>query len=303
MRMNELTEEDFADLCRDARISAQIAGVESDRSAAARTFWISVGAAVFAGLAIFAVSIRFGLPVIGIILAITVAVIGLVFGRQQLFRVGAAIKVPVLERLAAMTGATFARRDFAPPAYRDAGPILFGRISDSSFEDLFQATDAPGRRCAFYEARLKRGAGRSTTLLFTGQVYALQRPRRGGGGIAILPETALPDFFNAPKGMERVTFDSDTAFESAFQVYALRPSDAQSFLSQGLRRTLVELRRIGRVSVYVGPEDVFVGIVGKDRFEPGSLFAKMSGRDRVRIMFDDVRNAVATLNRLRAALG
>ena len=51
------------------------------------------------------------------------------------------------------------------------------------------------------------------------------------------------------------------------------------------------------------PEDVFVGIVGKNRFEPGSLFAKMSGRDRVRIMFDDVRNAIATFNRLRAAIG
>lgn len=301
--MNALNEDRFEDLCRDARVAAQMTGIEDRRRAAARTFWIWLGLSLVAAFAIVAGSIVIGWDTTGVIVAIVVATIGLVAGRIPLSRVGHAIKLPVLERLAQMIGASFTERGFEPPAYAEARPILFGRVSESAFENLFQSTDSTGRHSAFYEARLKRGAGRGTTLLFTGQVYAFQRARRGAGDFAILTANGLPDLFNAPSGMERVPFESDAEFDSAFHVYALRPGDAQSFLGQSVRRALVDLRRVGRVSVHVGSKDIFVAVVGKDRFEPGSLFSPISGRERVRIMFDDVRTTAATLDRLVDTFG
>jgi hypothetical protein len=70
-----------------------------------------------------------------------------------------------------------------------------------------------------------------------------------------------------------------------------------------VRRQLLELRESGRVFAYVGPEDVLVAIWGSDRFEPGSMFRRRSGQERVKLMFDDVCASMTVLRKLKSVLG
>mgnify|MGYP006202698003 CR=1 FL=1 len=129
-----------------------------------------------------------------------------------------------------------------------------------------------------------------------------QRRSRSGGETAILADKGLFNFIK-PKGMNRVKFESDPAFEKKFEVYSTEPAGALAIVDADVRRALLELRGRGRVSAYVGPEDVLVAVWGKNRFEAGSMFRSRGGRERVQAMFDDVRASMAVLRRLRAALG
>jgi hypothetical protein len=69
-----------------------------------------------------------------------------------------------------------------------------------------------------------------------------------------------------------------------------------------VRRRLVELRALGRVFAYIGPEDVLVGIWGHNRFEPGSMFNSRPAEARARLMFDEVCAALSVIRTLKSAL-
>ena len=66
---------------------------------------------------------------------------------------------------------------------------------------------------------------------------------------------------------------------------------------------LSDLRSIGRVHAWIGPEDALVAVTGRNRFEPGSLFRRKPGRDRVQSMLGDVCAALATLRQVKDRLG
>jgi hypothetical protein len=69
------------------------------------------------------------------------------------------------------------------------------------------------------------------------------------------------------------------------------------------RAKLLELRKSGRVCVYVGPDEALLAANGKDRFEPGSMLRSRPGEERVRLMFDDVCASLDLLRALKLKLG
>jgi len=181
--------------------------------------------------------------------------------------------------------------------------LLFGDwLTTQTFTDLFQGTDADGRRFAIYEAALSRQSGKSFTIVFSGQIYVFQRRARAAGRIVVVPDRGLFNFWKPERGLERVAFPSDPAFEKKFEVYATEPLAAQMRLGGEARRKFLAWRLGGKVLAYLGPEDVLVAIPGKNRFEVGSLFRSRPGAERVRTMFDEVRAALATLKSVKAAL-
>ena len=62
------------------------------------------------------------------------------------------------------------------------GKALFGSwLTTQTFTDLFHGSDADGRRFAIYEATLSRQSGKSSHIVFSGQIYAFQRRAARGG--------------------------------------------------------------------------------------------------------------------------
>jgi Protein of unknown function (DUF3137) len=301
--MVEFGEQHFHDLCRGARVSAEISAVEDKRREAVRKFWLWL-----AGGIALAVVLGWSLLVAGwltaaFLMAAVLLVAAIAFALSPLARVGEAIKHPVLEELARVGGLSYSPGGFDPPVYPDARKALFGRwLSSETFTDLFQGTDAEGHRFAVYEGNLARKQGKSTVTVFSGQIYAFQRRHRSGAEIVVVPDRGLFNFFKPLSGMERVKFEDDPDFEKKFEVYAYRPHEALALLGPDVRRRLLELRQAGRVFAYAGPQDILVAATGKDRFEAGSMFRAIAGRERVRAMFDDVCASLAVLRELKAKL-
>lgn len=302
--MIEYGDEQFRELCRAGRVAIEISTIEDKRKDAVRKFWLSF--LVVIALAATILWLLSGGETLGfgIAGAIIVLVFGGILAALPLGKAGKALKLPVLETLAEKGGLTYMETGFDPPVYPEARKALFGNwLSSQTFTDLFHGTEEDGKRFALYEGNLTRRQGKNTHTIFSGQMYAWQRRAKGGGEIVIVPDRGLFNFFKPLGGMERVRFENDPDFEKKFEVYAYEPQQAMMMIGADARRLLLELRQAGRVFGYVGAEDAFVAVTGKNKFEAGSMFRAVSGEQRVRAMFDDVCAGLAVLKRLRAALG
>jgi hypothetical protein len=301
--MIELTESHYRDLCHAGRVQAELSTLADRRRSALLMFWLFL----IVGLGLAALSFWIAWTndqlILGTILASVVAIVGMGTATVPIARVGRNLKLPVLETLAGQVGLTYVPSGFAPPVYEEAKGSLFGARLDHQYcSDLFQGTDAEGCRFAIYEAYITRNSGRMMRNAFTGQIYAFQRRRRSGGPIVVMPDWGVASFLSPAAGIERVKFDSDPEFERLFEVHAGHPHEALAFLGAEARRKFLEWRKSGRIMAWIGPEDILVGIVGKDRFEAGSMFRGRSGEERVRRMFDDLCASLATLRDLKASL-
>lgn len=300
--MIDYSEDQFRDLCRGG-VGLEIGALEQKRASALRHFWL----VLIAGLAVSGLAawwvIAAGQLILGVVGASVLVMATMGLAAWPLGRVGADLKLPFLAGLAERGGMTYVAHGFEPPVYAEARDALFGSwLTTQTFTDLFQGTDADGRRFAIYEATLSRQSGKALVIVFSGQIYAFQRRSRAGGRIVVVPDRGIFNFFKPQRGMDRIAFASDPAFEKKFEVYATEPSAAQMRLGSEARRKFLEWRLGGKVLVYIGPEDVLVAITGKNRFEVGSLFRSRPGEQRVRMMFDEVRASLATLRSVKAAL-
>jgi hypothetical protein len=100
--------------------------------------------------------------------------------------------------------------------------------------------------------------------------------------------------------MDQVKFPDDAAFERQFEVYSTAPDSALGLVDNALRHRLVELRRQGKLFVYIGPDDVLVALSGMQRNDPDGLFSRRPGEARAKRMFDDVCASMAMLRQLKS---
>lgn len=303
--MTEFTAAHFEEICSADPVKSQIDGIETARQAAIKTFWMVTAGGIIASavLGVLAFTVYPGLGVL-------VFVLGLVgtflMSMGPLDKARHALKLPMLEALAARGGMEYAPSGFEPPHYLGARKALFGAwLSDQTFTDLFRGKDADGRAFAVYEATLCQGSGKNKQTIFQGQMYAFET-RKGGSDVTVVtPDKGLFNFFKPGPGMQPVKFDSNPEFEKRFEVYSTNPSLAMGLLgSSVLQNRLLELRgKSGKVFGYVDGNEALFAITGGDRFEPGSMFKAVAGQERARLMFDDVCKAMALLKELRAAFG
>jgi hypothetical protein len=302
--MIEITANCFDALCVEEPVSQQLGALEQNRSVAVRRFWLFLVAGLVGGSLLFVVAAETGWTTAGSIAGIAVLAVGIVCAFSALALATEKLKVPVLQRIAARAGMDYFEKGFTPPLYAEAREALFGnRLSSETFTDLFNGRDEEGRGCALYEAVLQKGSGRSRHLVFTGQVYALERRLKVSGQTVVVPDRGLLNVFKPAGGLQRVTFEEAADFEDRFEVYSSAPTEARMLLDPGLRALLLELRSKGRVHAWFGGESALIATVGKNRFEPGSMLRQVPGRERVRFMLDDACSALATLRQLRAKLG
>ncbi|HEX6376457.1 MAG TPA: DUF3137 domain-containing protein [Allosphingosinicella sp.] len=304
--MIQLTTTDFQTLCAAAAVRERIGALEGERRAAVRQFWLrglgGLALAAAAGATLYAS----GWETVALFAAIIFLLGGIIAAIMPLMAAKEALKHPVLEEMAKQAGMEYLPNDFAPPAFASACKLLFGGggFSSQTFTDLFNGTGEAGRGFAVYETCLQRRAGKNSYVVFSGQMYAIQRRPGAQGETAIVPDRKLLNFWKPASGMERVRIEGDPAFEKKFEVYSTHPMEARELLfDTAFRARLLELREKGRVFVYAGPEEALVAATGKDRFEPGSMLRSRPGEERVRLMFDDVCASLALLGELRAKLG
>ena len=301
-----LESRDFDELCRAPAVHGQLETMESIRSGAVRTFWLLLTASLAAAAGAYYVLSLADFPTIAFIAAILIFVFGAILAYTPLAKVGQGLKAPVVETLAAKAGMEYLASDFAPPLYPEAKKALFGSwISSESFSDLFHGKDENGRGVAVYEANLQRGSGRSRHIVFSGQIYAIQRESNSGATTVVVPDRGLFNFFKPSGGLERVRIE-DEEFERRFEVYSTHEVEAKQLMfSSGLRRLLLDLgekQGKGKVLAWFGPEGAFVATPGKDRFEPGSMFRSKDSRERTRSIFDDFCGSMGVLKSLRDSL-
>ncbi|MDB5720970.1 MAG: hypothetical protein JWP15_1588 [Alphaproteobacteria bacterium] len=305
--MIQLTPDCFNQICADMAVREQLGSLDDHRRAALRRFWLWIGGGLALGAAVVASLLASGNrgAESQSWLAIVIPILAIFLGTRGLSRVSGDLKRPVLGALATKAGLEYMADGFSPPVYPEARNALFGRLTREKFTDLFHGRDDKGLHLALYEADLTRSSGKSSHTVFKGQVYAIERQKTAGGTTVIVPDRSLFNFLKPMSGMERVKLDSDAEFENKFEVYSTSEMEARQLLfDSGLRARLLELRRLGRVFVFVGPDGALLAAsTGKDRFEPGSMFSAKPGDERVRAMVEDVCAALLTLSEVKAALG
>jgi hypothetical protein len=304
--MVELTKTDFHALCAGDVVRERLGALEGERKAAVRKFWLRGAIGLLLAVAALAALLEAGREVLAILAFVALLIGGIVAAIGPLMSAKEGLKHPVLEEVARKAGMEYFPSGFAPPAFDRACGLLFGSggFSSAVFTDLFNGSDEEGRGQAVYEACLQRRAGKNSYIVFSGQVYALQRRPGAQGHTVIVPDRKLLNFWKPAGDMERVRIEGDEAFEKKFEVYSTHPMEARQLLfDTAFRARLLELRRAGRVFVYAGPEEAVVAATGKDRFEPGSMLRSRPGEERAKLMFDDVCASLAQLKELRARLG
>lgn len=289
----------FADLCRTEPVRAEIAAIESKRAAAIGKFWLFMLAGIALDGLVLWLAIALGWPIAGGIVAMLGFFGTIIAATRPLAWMIQGVKISVLQTLAQTRGLDFMPSGFDPPVFPAARALLFGKLTAESFTDLFHG---PGGVPVVYEAMLVRQNGKSSSVCFSGQIYAFRQPVAAAGEIVIRPEGWLFALSSLP-GLERVRFEADADFEGKFDVQATQVDQGHALLDDDLRRLLLELRVAGRLWAYVGPAGVLVAVAGGNLFEPGNMFRSISGTDRVRRMFEEVSASLAILERLQICFG
>src|SRR5215217_4887142 len=253
---------DFAALCREGPVSAQIATIEETRKAAVSRFWMTLLGGLAAAVIVGFIAGSIANAVIGGVAVLVIGILAAIIAALPLGKAKEAIKLPTLEALARQGNMTFTPAGFDPPVFAEAQEPLFGSwLSGATFTDLFYGTDAEGKHLAFYEGALHRGHGKQRTQVFCGQFYAYERRRGSAGETVAVPDRGIFNFFRPAGGFDRVKMEGDDAFDKKFEVYATNEAEARiMFANVGVRALLAELRQQGRVFVYVGQDGVLVAV-------------------------------------------
>lgn len=302
--MTEFTADHFEEVCAGDPVKTQIESIESVRAAALKRFWTVAAGGGVGTLVVAVVAALFQMPLFVVLLLFVGGLVGTyMIAMRPVEAARKGLKLPMLQALAARGGMTFTDSGFQPPYYEGARKALFGALSESTFTDLFEGRDAEGRAFAIFEAQLVQGSGKSRTVVFSGQMYGFETAR-GPGITVVVPDRGLFNFFKPGKGMVRVKFDTNPQFEKAFEVYGDNPSSTQGLLgSQALQDRLLALRGNGKLFVFCGGGQALIAIAGSDRFEPGDMFKATEGKERAKLMFDEVCQSLALLKELRASFG
>lgn len=300
--MIELTDAHFDDLYGAPAVRAELAAIEVKRQEAVRQYRGLVAFGLILGVLLGTLLTVAGAEIyIAVMVGGAAAFLMFMFARRRTGEAGHALKTAVLTTLAHQTGFTYRQTGFRPLLYAQVRDALFESANSETFTDLIGGADAASRPWAAYEAVLIRQGGKSSTYLFSGLVFALERPIPSRGTILVRSDRAMFNVFGSG-GRARVNFPDDKLFEALLEAYADDEAVARGILNTDMRRLLTDLTRNGKMTLYICGAGLFLGLWGPDRFEPGSMLQAEHGKIRVRRIFDDVRVALTVVRRLDAAL-
>lgn len=292
--MIELTDRHFQELCADPAVRRIIDDANRNGARAALAFWgILIAGLLFVG-AVTWYALATGWQITGVIFASFGVLIVYILAALPLAMTGRAIKLPVFGILAARHGMDYTALVDTVPVSAEAKAALFGaEPGTETYTDFFQGKLLDAGEFATCQAYLLGERGNR----FNGRLFILGPPHGGSGRVIVTPD--CPAWVDPGTSM---AFADDPAFARAFRVHATNPEEATALLGPEARRTLLDLRRRGKVRLYAAPGEILVAVEGRKGFSPGLGFRFRRGEDRVRRMFDDLADSLAVLSRLKAAL-
>lgn len=228
-----------------------------------------------------------------------------VLGFALLERGKAAVKRPALEAIARARRLTYRADGFENPIGTEATALLIGHrpFSGESWTDLFHGLYPDGAGFLICDAVLTRGHGRSAHTFFGGAVHAYGR-HGSEAQTVIRSRRGLSDRLWPEWPFDLVAIGGDPQVEREFAFCSTDAREAERLLTEtGLGRFLLDLRRSGRIFVYIGPHSAILAIAVRDRFEIGAVSSWRGARPRARRMWDQVRASERLLQRFRELVG
>lgn len=288
---------DFPKIYQD-EIRPGLLAREGERAAAAtkarQARYIGLGVAVVGG----AVSLLVAKIPIAAIVSVVVGIGYLVWGAQDIRRLGREAKVLIVEPVARQFGLSFV----AAPGHvesiqkhREVGVVP--GWDRAKYEDLITGA-RKGVDFELFEAHLEErrtttdSKGRTRTrwvTVFRGQCLRFQFPKRFYGRTLVTRDAGLLNRFGGGRGMTRAMLE-DPEFEKIFEVYTTDQVESRFLLTPDFMQKLVDLEKAfhgARLKCCFDGGEMFITLEGGNLFEPGSMFKTFDSPDRIRELLDD----------------
>ncbi len=287
--------------------------LEAQRQEALRRFWVSLPIGVGAAVIVGGASALFQAPgPLSAVLGVVAAALAIGWGFAPLGSLKEKLKIGLNQRLAEGFGLRYREKPGSPAqfdSFRAHG--LVPSHDRRSFEDHFSG-QAHGADFELYEAELKqRRRSKNRTYyvtVFHGALIRIRFPRTIEGVTLVTRDKGL---FNALDGWAKKTFGRagrkleriglvDPTFEKLFEVYGTDQVMARYLLTPSFMERLLELETLlkGKNVRCVfdetladgdGEGELLIAAETGDLFEAGSIFTPADQRERVEILFKEIK--------------
>lgn len=227
---------------------------------------------------------------------------------QPLKEVATNTKQQSLTAIANAIGCGYASAGFATAALAQFKQLkLLPSCDRSSFEDCFEGKHS-GCTFAFYEGHLETRVqsrhGTRWITVFRGQLIRIAFPKKFLGTTIVKRDAGLFNFMQRwMTGLERVGL-GDSRLEKAFEVYSNDQVEARYLIHPVFMERLLELEtrfkgKDLRCAFVEG--DLLVAIEGGDKFEVGTMFARLDDIVRVRTIVADIAGIMHVIDAVLTA--
>lgn len=227
---------------------------------------------------------------------------------QPLQQVATNTKLQSLTAIANAIGCGYASGGFTPAALTQFKELkLLPSYDRSSYEDCF---DGKHRGCtfAFYEGHLEQRIqsknGSRWITVFRGQLIRIAFPKKFLGTTIVKRDAGLFNFMQRwMTGLDRVGL-GDSRLEKAFEVYSNDQVEARYLIHPVFMERMLDLEtrfkgKNLRCAFVDG--DLLVAIEGGDKFEVGTMFARLDDIARVRAIVDDIAGIMHVIDAVLTA--
>lgn len=286
--------------CANPKVRSAIRRADQQRWIVRRRF--AVRAVVTLAIAIIPAWLLGWAPVGFAIFAIITA-FGIVFAKDALGHAAEDLKHPFLEELGREMNFTYRPRHSNPPGFKNGRHVLFANwLSGEYHSDHFSGRDDEGLAWSFFGAELERGVHNVRNVIFSGQMFSLERKGAPAGVTMVVPSGGASALHAPPSGMQPFTVANDDRFNEAFRVYGTGETAVRAHLTPALRSQLKELRSGGRAFAYLSETEACVAATTRHPFELPPVTSETLAKNGLEQIYADVEASLLTLNRLKAAL-
>ncbi len=227
---------------------------------------------------------------------------------QPLQEVATNTKQQSLTAIANAIGCGYYRAGFAPAALSQFNELkLLPSCDRSSYEDCFDGKHS-GCTFAFYEGhleqRIRTKNGSRWVTVFRGQLIRIAFPKKFLGTTIVKRDAGLFNFMQRwMTSLQRVGL-GDSRLEKAFEVYSNDQVEARYLIHPVFMERLLELetrfKGKGLRCAFI-EGDLLVAIEGGDKFEVGTMFARLDDIARVRAIVEDIAGIMHVIDAVLTA--
>jgi hypothetical protein len=287
----------------DRVIAPALAPYEAERQAVLRRFWRGIVGGLIVGAAISIVLAVLNSdpdPEGMVWTTVFVGVLFAGFSYMPVHRFEKRCKTRALTDLAGALDMTYAAEGFDPPAFErmKALKLIDSNFSSSSFEDLFGGVRA-GAAFQLYEADLTRRSGKTTVVVFRGQILRIAFPKRFLGTTVVNRNSQR---WFPPRGLERVGLES-SQFERIFEVFGDDQVEARFLVHPSFMERLMALETAmagKNLRCAFDGGDLLVAVEGADLFEVVDVFRPLPDREKTKRGVEELRAVLGLIDAILA---